>query len=411
MTKVTYILYLIAGLILTGCSENSGSEIVPAEESIPMLFSSASSSSSASASALNASMAKTRADGSMFVDGSTVTNIPANDSVGVFGYSTGTADWTTGDSATFMFDQLMKRSSTGSGMTYTPLRYWGNDGRKYSFFGYYPYTPLSKTLHGVSITTEDMRKGMGSLGFTVNTDASKQVDFMVSGLAANKTINDAGDSSVVLKFWHVLSQLNVKLSYDTINWYNTKTGLTTQQVLDSSNKLYIYNVVLSGIYNTGKVSPVASPTANGDYVWAYVGDSPSDSVTIRNYSWNSDNTNALLIIPQRMPVTATITFYGALYTNGTMTKLGHITYAFTSSVKNGDEYEPFVFLPGRKYTIRADINQLFEDNLSLVANITFGAADDPDNTSSFPPAPTWGGKSDGGDINEAKKFIPWGWKE
>ncbi|MGN1255226.1 MAG: fimbrillin family protein [Prevotella sp.] len=408
MKKARYILYLIAGMILTGCSETTGSDVVPAEEDMPMLFSSASSTSS---SALNASMGKTRAYDSMFVDGSTITNIPANDSVGVFGYSTGTSDWTTDDQANFMFDQLMKRTSSGNGMTYTPLRYWGNDGRKYSFYGYYPYTPLSKTLHGVSITTDDMRKGMGSLGFTVNTDAAKQIDFLVSELAANKTINDAGDSSVVLKFRHVLSQLNVKLSYDTINWYNTKTGLTTQQVLDSSNKLYIYNVVLSGIYNTGKVSPVASPTANGDYVWAYVGDSPSDSVTIRNYSWNSDNTNALLIIPQRMPVTATITFYGALYTNGTMTKLGHITYAFTSSVKNGDEYEPFVFLPGRKYTVRADIKQLNEDDLNLVANITFGAADDPDNNSSFPPAPTWGGESDGGDINEAKKFIPWGWKE
>lgn len=114
----------------------------------------------------------------------------------VFASYTGKSDWATTDMTNFMYMQKMTKAS-GSGWTYSPLKYWpNNDKDKISFFAYAPASitgivPSAVNVAGPKVT------------YTVPTKESEKQDILL-GADMNKKKSDA---TVVLQMKHVLSQI------------------------------------------------------------------------------------------------------------------------------------------------------------------------------------------------------------
>ena len=114
--------------------------------------------------------------------------------------------------------------SGSNSLTYSPYRLWPNDGKYMTFFGYYPYNPTSaQGDYGIAIVNDENGvgegKGMGTVHFTMHSDASLQNDFLISAPATNCTrdeyplqVNSDGTYSpkpVRLNFYHMLAQVRI----------------------------------------------------------------------------------------------------------------------------------------------------------------------------------------------------------
>lgn len=124
--------------------------------------------------------------------------------VGIFGAYTEDALWKDMTSpkptADFFFNQQASVGANGL-LSYAPERFWSNNlvgdvaipsRREYaSFWAYYPWNATVAGVgdYGISIATDaegiSANGGMGKMKFTMNPDASKQSDFMISELAAD----------------------------------------------------------------------------------------------------------------------------------------------------------------------------------------------------------------------------------
>lgn len=242
--------------------------------------------------------AVTKADANNYVDGTTATNIPSGASFGVFGYfhpgnfSTSPATsgtWSTSATPNLMNNvQVTAGAANGSSFTYTPYRYWPlTTEDRISFIGYYPYAPATGNTTGI---TPNVTTGFGSYSFVANPDKTKQVDFMLSDLAANQSkaanvFTGAVNGTVNMTFHHVLSNV-------VINVIKTEPAGAT---------INITKVALEHIKNKGVCTPsfTGTPNANG---------STSTTFTWSNLVWDADfdlgtaNTanasDVLLMIPQ-----------------------------------------------------------------------------------------------------------------
>ena len=185
--------------------------------------------------------------GSTYVGGSktATTNIPVGGKFGVFAYfhpgdvSTSTTGvWNSADVNLNYSDMLLNEAvtrvepSTGTyAYTYASTRYWPkNETDRISFFAYYPYAANAFIVEegaagdGTGITLQDPEDdhygyshnpvGFPKFKFSVNTDASKQVDFMISDMCLNQSKKagyTTGDDGVVkFTFHHMLSQIRIK---------------------------------------------------------------------------------------------------------------------------------------------------------------------------------------------------------
>ena len=101
-----------------------------------------------------------------------------NGNFGMMAYQTYQEEW--GDDATFipnfMYNQKVTYSDANGSWSYSPLKYWPNtEGDKLSFFTYAPYP--SET-NGIAPVTTNTTQGLPKIGFTLNSDPSKMVDFV-----------------------------------------------------------------------------------------------------------------------------------------------------------------------------------------------------------------------------------------
>lgn len=161
--------------------------------------------------------------------------------VGVFGAFTGQNTWAeykTANSkepaADLFFNQQAEIGTVANGrntLTYTPLRFWSNnkvgttsDYEYASFWAYYPYNATGDPgTNGIAIvpnTTSPygIKDGMGSIKFTMHSDAAEQNDFMISDLVTDRsrltnplmsTSDGYFPTPVPFTFHHMLAQVRV----------------------------------------------------------------------------------------------------------------------------------------------------------------------------------------------------------
>ena len=249
MIKSVYLKAVMAVAVsvgLSGCSE----DVVSPMPSV----SDGADNAIAFSGVVRTSRVATKADASLVNKNEYV--LPATETskhyVGIFGAYTGQYTWNalqtiettaaadrTSDETTalaqyynanFFFNQQATVTVSGSTNTlsYSPLRFWPNqplttddDETEYlTFWAYYPWNATGDPGdNGVAIVADDLATGMGSVKFTMNTDAADQVDFLISDLKAdcNKTgfplVSDGDDgydpNPVPFTFHHMLAQVRI----------------------------------------------------------------------------------------------------------------------------------------------------------------------------------------------------------
>lgn len=178
-------------------------------------------------------------------NGNSTTNIPADSKFGVFAYfhegDAGTSTTGTWNNANvnsnysnMLLNEPVTRVQQGNtyDYTYSNSRYWPkNVWDRISFFAYYPYAAKAFIVDenaqndGTGITLQDPEDdhygyshnpvGFPKFKFVVNTDASKQVDFMISDMCLNQSKKASpavltGNGDVQFTFHHMLSQVRIK---------------------------------------------------------------------------------------------------------------------------------------------------------------------------------------------------------
>lgn len=201
--KKSILLVASAALLLASCGKNE--VFVPEQEDIPVGFSN------------YAPRSITKADGSAVDSGS----LPTGAKIGVYGYSTGTANLD--DNFTikpeFMTDALVDYgSNTSATATATdPVRYWPKTNTNLlSFFAYYPQESTRITNKPTASTA-----GMGTFTFTQAGAVENMEDFMISNVANDQYYWATGETEnangvkatngvVPLTFNHMLTKVNFK---------------------------------------------------------------------------------------------------------------------------------------------------------------------------------------------------------
>ena len=188
-------------------------------------------------------------------NGNSTTNIPVNSKFGVFAYfhpgnaGTSTAGaWNNANVnsnySNLMLNQWVQRqepSENTYGYYYPAAdsRYWPkNVYDRISFFAYYPFAANAFIVDenaegdGTGITLQDPVDdtygyshnpvGFPKFKFTVNTDVSQQVDFMISDMCLNQGksagVVTGSDGEVQFTFHHLLSQIRInKVDFDVEN--------------------------------------------------------------------------------------------------------------------------------------------------------------------------------------------------
>jgi hypothetical protein len=222
---------------------------------------------------------ETKADATLYIPGtSTNNNIPNGKSIGIFGYlyknSTWAESYGTVTPSFFNNVQATATQSDGSAFTYAPVRYWpGSSSYKMSFIGYYPYAPSSSNTTGI---TPVVTTGLGYYKFAVNTDKSKQVDFMISDLAADQyklttshVLTGEATGTVKLKFHHMLANVVIKV-------------IVPSPLPENVTAITISDVKLQNVKNRGNCKP------------SFTGTPGSDGSTTTSFKWSSlvHDTNA-----------------------------------------------------------------------------------------------------------------------
>lgn len=236
--------------------------------------------------------------GDTYVGGNqtSTSNIPAGGKFGVFAYFHPAVGNTAGswdnsnvnnNRSNLMLNQSVERVEPSSG-TYayyypaTESRYWPkNNNDRISFFAYYPYASNAfivdenATSDGTGITLQDPDDdhygyahnpvGFPKFKFTVNPDASEQVDFMISDMCLNQSKAAGvltGSGNVKFTFHHMLSQIRIK-TVDVV--------IDNEDVDVEVESFKFIGVPVSGIV-TPSVSAVPSPIGTGhaemEFAWS-----------------------------------------------------------------------------------------------------------------------------------------------
>ncbi len=166
------------------------------------------------------------------------------ESLGVFAYYTGEANWAewnpgTEKNANFMKNQ--KVTLTEGNYTYSPIKYWPNNaGDKVSFFAYAPYADNTKVTIGTgnAFTLEN---------FTVSDNVKTHKDLLY--VKNNDTFDlerPKVTDKVTFNFAHALARIGFSATYQVDN-------NITGSGIDENTKITVKKVTLSSANGTDKV--------------------------------------------------------------------------------------------------------------------------------------------------------------
>ncbi len=227
----------------------------------------------------------TRANTDYFVDGRKQFTIPNGKQIGMFGYYHGATNWNsvTGNHvANLFYNEPMTSVVNEEDMTvsfnYDKVRFWpGTSGEMCSFIAYYPYAANSVETNGIIIDPSTIGDGtnIGKIHFTTATDASEQIDFMVTELANDRT-KLTNNARVGLNFKHMLACLQLKRGSD----FNVEN---------------LIRIELPGIKTEGDctIDYISGATT---YTW----DNPANPQTIKMTKEDFEKDPSFLIIPQTL---------------------------------------------------------------------------------------------------------------
>ena len=176
------------------------------------------------------------------------------------------------------------RSSADAPFTYDNTRYWVND-RTFYFFAAYP--------HDTEVVVNNNEAVNGSSTYIVNfnTPATADTDLLVAGVCVDTNSGRPAPETVAFDFSHALTQMNIKVFYDTKKNPNDSfrvkkislTGVRKQGLLTFASAVTwtpSTNEVLNFVADFGEEPEPLDATLSGD----------------AKYAWLSEN--YLMLIPQ-----------------------------------------------------------------------------------------------------------------
>ena len=262
------ILAAVAALTLASCAKIDTIKVEENTGAIPVAFSNYVPRSMTKAS-------------SSLVDGAALAN---NTHFGVYAWATaytgnnptplsgnpGTPNFMSNVDVNYLND-----TNTGSGNTYSPLRFWpsGDKPDYLSFTAYYPYNGAGITAPTFSANTA------GEYAFTAQNEAANMIDFMVADVvndqvygATNKyglTSNVDHKGTVQFTFRHQLTKVQFK--------FKKSTGLGATTVVE------LLDAKLAGIQNQGTLTATYHPAVAEPAAAAYTSTAWSDQTGAQGY--------------------------------------------------------------------------------------------------------------------------------
>ncbi len=179
-------------------------------------------------------------------------------SFGVYAYNSANAVFAQADIASYgKFMTNQKVDFTGNeaderdpdAYTYTPTRYWPNDGANnlLSFWAYYPYEALTK--------------GFEANTFTVGTDPTKMVDLLVSDVKNDMQYTAQNKGIVPFTFHHALTMVK----------FAVKTDDNDGDHYPSDVVIKLEELTVNGVKVNGTITP-SYTAGTTTYEWAVTGD-------------------------------------------------------------------------------------------------------------------------------------------
>ncbi len=250
------------------------------------------------------------------------------DSVGVFGFYTGTDAWATaGATATpdYFCDKLVEKN--GAVWTYTPEKYWPVSTDKLSFFAYAPH---SSTTNGVVVPSGADDEGVPTLAYTVDAAPSKHIDLLWAAPQYDKS-RPVVATPVQLTMDHALTRISFsaamkeqgvagkyyKATVTEISINNVKTKGTLNLATGGwtlDEDLQTYDLLLSD-----------GMLVNKEFDNNVPGDIFNDLVPGKNYTSITPANGYLMVLPQ--------TLSDDIFLSITVEITGNITTTVTSSLQ------------------------------------------------------------------------------
>ena len=157
----------------------------------------------------------------------------------VYGYNQKAADFSKTLNPTFMpgVEVTYKGGNTlatAGNNTYSPTRYWPKDeaNNKLAFYAYYPVS---------TYVVPTVTAGLGSYAVTVDTNPSKNVDFLVADLVKDQAYSKTDNTgAVMLNFKHQLAKVQF---------------LVNTNVTDENTKVTLNSLTVKDVKATGTLTP------------------------------------------------------------------------------------------------------------------------------------------------------------
>lgn len=265
----------------------------------------------------------------------TSNDILAAKGFGLFGYYTGTNNYSASTTPNFMYNTKV----SGNPWNYSPMRYWSNNANDmFSFFAYAPYvdvTPSSGAANnntsGITALSANNISGAPFVLYQLSTDLTNSVDLLWGVKKGDNTAMNTNlkksTSPVGFTFKHALAKwggadfLQAKIATDDATFDPAKTKITIQSIsiassaIATNGKFDLTTGVWSNTNNNGSMAFNISK----DDMTADVAEISGSDITNTN-DWNKikglsttasnvykDNTKSIYFIPVNTSATATVT--------------------------------------------------------------------------------------------------------
>lgn len=217
----------------------------------------------------------------------------------VYGYNQKAADFSTSIKPTFMSGVEVtyyggNTLATAGSNTYSPTRYWpkDEDHNKLAFYAYYPVS---------SYIQPTVTAGLGSYAVTVDTDPSKNVDFLVADLVKDQAYSKtSGTGAVMLNFRHQLAKVKF---------------LVNTNVTDANTTVTLNSLTIKQLNTTGTLTPSYDSDNGFATTWSAQA-TPVDfaiyssDMVLSTTAETNDDAHTYLMVPQTLgdDVVATVVY-------------------------------------------------------------------------------------------------------